>query len=587
MFPLIITIGGEAGFGIMSSALTLAKLATRSGYELFSYSEYPSIIRGGHNVVQLAISPEPVRAPYQHIDILIALNQDTITRHADALTSTSFVIHDSEQKLDFSALPRTATRIPVPLNQIARTIGGTIIMRNSVALGALVALTGANLKTLTTLLDEEFIKKNPDLAERNKKTAHAGYDVVREHFSKFITPRLAPRRPAPKKLVVTGNEAAALGAIAAGLQFASVYPMTPTSAILQTLAPLQEQYGFIYEQPEDEIAALTMAIGASFGGARSLVATAGGGFCLMTEAYGLAAMTETPVVIIVGMRGGPATGLPTWTEQADLQFVLHAHQGEFTRIVLAPGDTTEAFEMTREAFNLADRYQTPVIVLMDKHLCESQESSVPFTTGRYRIDRGSLYKSAKLTPPYARYALTQSGISPRAFPGSGHHILANSDEHTEYGFSSEDATNRENMMKKRLQKETVCAKNDRPNPTIYGPKNAKLTLICWGSTKGALLEAIQDIPHVNVLHLTWLSPFPTAFVKKILSRSKHVATVELNQTGQLHALIAEKTGVQIKDFIRKSDGRPFFVEELRQRINDLLRSYGLNPKHPTAHNRRA
>lgn len=576
MEPVIIKIGGEAGFGIMSTGLTLAKLATRSGYEVFEYSEYPSVIRGGHNLIQLAIGPHVVRAPYEHTDVLIALNQDTITRHATELRPGSYILYDNEQTMDLSGIPRYVTRIPLPLNAQARTIGGTILMRNSAALGALLALTSGSLEILNALLDEEFSTKDPDLALRNKKTAEAGFLYAQEHFKGQSISILKLQSERSPRIVISGNEAAALGALAAGMNFATVYPMTPTSAILHTLAPLQENYDFIYHQPEDEISALTMAIGAAFGGARALVATAGGGFCLMTEGYGLAAMTETPVVIIVGMRGGPATGLPTWTEQGDLRFVLHAHQGEFARIVLAPGDTHETFHLTMEAFNLAERYQTPVIILMDKHLCESHESQMPFTHSAYRIDRGKLARPHQKN--YARYALTADGISPRAFPGQGTYILANSDEHNEKGFSNEEAANREQMMSKRLRKLALCAANDLPTPTVYGSKNAPITLVSWGSTKGVILEALKDFPEINFLHLTWLSPFPAEFVKRFLSHRQKIALLEVNATGQLEALLAEKTGITTQEHLRKFDGRPFFVEEVQDYLKKLVHSYGLRRK---------
>lgn len=572
MKSFVFKIGGEAGFGIMSAGLMAAKLATRSGYEIFEYSEYPSIIRGGHNVTELIIGTEPVRSPRLTTNILIALNQDTITRHAAELSAGSFVIYDSEQKIDVSALPVGVIKIPVPLNRTAREVGGSIVMRNSVALGAFVALTGGSLATLTKLIDEEFVAKAKDVAKRNNKTAAAGYAAVQKNFRVQCTTYLKPRPKRAARAVLTGNDAVALGAIAAGMQFAAIYPMTPISNIIHALAPLQEQYKFIYKQPEDEISALTMAIGASFAGARSMTASAGGGFCLMTEAYGLAAMTETPVVIVVGMRGGPATGLPTWTEQGDLQFVLHAHQGEFLRIVLAPGDVEEAFHLTMQAFNLADKYQGPVIILMDKHICESHAGVAPFAYAAYRLNRGKIVTKAQST--YARYAWSEDGISPRAFPGSGTHVLANSDEHTEAGYSNEDADNRKLLMAKRLRKIDTCSKEDLPDPVVYGPKKAALTLVSWGSNKGVILDALADFPNVNYVHITWMNPFPTEFVQRFLTQGQTVAILEGNQTGQLEALIKEKTGITISHHIRKSDGRPFFVEEVRTEIKKLVSAYG-------------
>ena len=310
-----------------------------------------------------------------------------------------------------------------------------------------------------------------------------------------------------------------------------------------------------------------MAIGASFAGARAMTATAGGGFCLMTEGYGLAGITETPLVIIEGMRPGPATGLPTWTDQGDLQFVLHAHQGDFPRIVLAPGDVEEAFHMTMQAFNLADKYQTPVVVMIDKCICESHWSVPAFDYGDYKINRGKLV--LKKQKEYARYALNADGISPRALPGTGNHIVANSDEHNEVGYSNEEALNRRQQMEKRMKKLEMCMKEDMPEPMLYGPKDAEVTIVSWGSNKGVILDAMKELPNVNYLHVTWMSPFPTESVKNILKSARKIVSIECNYSGQLMSLISEKTGIKIKSNLLKYDGRPFYPEEIIEKVNSL------------------
>ena len=311
-----------------------------------------------------------------------------------------------------------------------------------------------------------------------------------------------------------------------------------------------------------------MAIGASFTGARSMTATAGGGFCLMTEGFGLAGMTETPVVIVVGQRGGPATGLPTWTEQGDIQFVLHAHQSEFPRLVLAPGDVEEVFHQTMLAFNLAEKYQTPVVVLVDKHLCESHESVSPFDYRAYRVNRGKVI--TKKLKKYEHYALSKDGISPRAFAGSGTYVVANSDEHTTAGYSNEEAEVRREQMQKRMQKLSTCAKEDMPKPKVYGPERADVSIVSWGSNKGAILEAMKNFPNVNFLHLTWMNPFPVAFVASFLKKAKTLLNIEGNFSGQVGALITEKTGFKIEHNFLKYDGRPFFPEEIAAEIKKLL-----------------
>ena len=389
-----------------------------------------------------------------------------------------------------------------------------------------------------------------------------------ENYLEKVQDILPVKNKVNKQIVISGNEAIALGAISAGLQFASIYPMTPISNILHVLAPLQEKYNFIYKQPEDEISAITMAIGASFAGARAMTASAGGGFCLMTEGYGLAAITETPLVIIEGMRGGPATGLPTWTEQGDLRFVLHAHQGEFPRIVLAAGDAEEAYHLTMQAFNLADKYQTPIIIVVDKQICESGFSNAPFNIENYKLSRGKF--TTKKQSNYKRYELSKDGISLRSVPGSGNQIVANSDEHNELGYSNDEAKNRIDQMNKRMQKLATCAKEDMPAPKLFGPKNADLTIVSWGSNKGAILEALNNFNNVNFLHLAWISPFPTEAVKKVLSKAKRVLNIECNSTAQMAGLIKEKTGIEIKNNLLKYNGRPFFPEEIIAKIKKIL-----------------
>ncbi len=568
MQPFSVKIGGEAGFGIMSSGLIFSKVATRSGYHVFNYMEYPSIIRGGHNVMQIMVSENPIAASYEHTDFLVALNQQTIDLHVSELSLNAGLMYDSVTCV-LPKLPKGVTAFDIPIDKIVREIGGSFIFRNTIAIGAAVALVGGDIKILKDLLAEGFAGKSKELIEKNFRVAEAGYNYARQRYANKIKPIFAIKKKKQKQMVIAGNEAIALGSIAAGMQFAAIYPMTPISNILHTLAPLQEKYNFIYKQPEDEISAINMAIGASFAGARAMTASAGGGFCLMSEGYGLAAMTETPLVIIEGMRGGPATGLPTWTEQGDLRFVLHAHQGEFARIVLAAGDATEAFHLTMQAFNLADKYQTPVIVIVDKQVCESHFSVSPFEYNKYIADRGKF--TAKKQANYKRYALSKDGISLRSIPGVGNHVVANSDEHNELGYSNEEAKNRLDQMSKRMQKLATCAKEDLPKPELVGPKDADVTIVSWGSNKGAILEAMNYFDNVNFLHLTWISPFPTEAVKNILHKANRILNIECNSTAQMAGLIKEKTGIGIKDNLLKYDGRPFFPEEIIAKIISILR----------------
>lgn len=561
-------IGGYAGQGIKAAGLMFAKTATRSGYHIYNYTEYPSLIKGGHNVIQICVSSEAVTAPCQKTDFLIALNQDTVNKHAAELLPGAGLMFDEADKFDVSKVNNKVDLYRIPLTKLAEASGGKELMGNTVAIGATVALLGGDVEILKNLITDEFKNKGVGVVAADQQAATSGYNHVKNNFSKNIKNILSPQKSAAPKMIVTGNEAVALGAIAAGLEFAAIYPMSPITNILHTLAAYQEKYGYIYKQPEDEISAINMAIGASFAGARAMTATSGGGFCLMTEGYGLAGMTETPVVIVIGMRGGPATGLPTWSEQGDLRFVLHAHQGEFPKIILAAGDAQEAFDLTMTAFNLADKYQTPVVILLDKNICENDQSFPFFDISSYKIERGKFI--TKKQNDYQRFAPEKDGVSERAIPGSGNHFVANSDEHDEIGYSTEEVAERIAQMEKRMMKLKTCAATDMPEPALFGPKKADLTIVSWGSNKGSILEAIKGYDNVNYLHLAWMNPFPANAVKKILSRAKKVVDIEANFSGQLAGLIKERTGIEIKNTLLRYDGRPFYPEEIKEKIDAYL-----------------
>jgi len=562
-------IGGEAGFGIMSSGLIFSKAAVRSGFYIFDYVEYPSLIRGGHNVVQISISPKPVRSQRESTDFLVALNQETIDFHKKELTKGAGILYDKEQGSSIKNIKQKVEGFSIPIRRLAIESAGSASMKNTVALGASLYLLGGDIKYLKDLTKELFAKIGEGIVKKNQKAILAGYNYAKEHYKDKIKDVLKPKKKTDPKIVLSANEAIALGAISAGVQFVAIYPMTPISNILHTLSPLQEKFGFCYQQPEDEISGINMAIGASFAGARSMVATSGGGFCLMTEAYGLAGITETPLVIIEGMRGAPATGLPTWTEQGDLRFLLHAHQGEFPKIILAPGDAEEAFYLTMKAFNLAEKYQTPVVVLVDKYICESHISLPPFDYKNYKIDRGKLV--LKKQKNYLRYKIENDGISPRSIPGVGNYFIANSDEHDEVGYSCEESDNRIKQMKKRMKKLITCQESDLIPPRLFGPKQADITLVSWGSNKGPILDALGEFNNVNFLHINWINPFPSKIVKNILSKSKHIIDIECNYSGQMAGIIREKTGIEIKDKLLKYDGRPFYPEEIADKIIKTLK----------------
>lgn len=563
-----IKVGGQAGQGIKSAGQMMAKIATRSGYNIFTYTEFPSIIRGGHNVTQIIIGDSEVTSPFLQTDLLVALNQDTIDKHASELTNGGVVIFDSDKRIDTTKVKGSINLCPIPLSKYSIEAGDKELLINTVAIGAASALLDADLEILIELLKEEFSNKGDAVVESNRKAASLGFDYAKGQYTQEINKVLTRKDNPEKKIMISGSEAIGIGAIAGGLQFAAIYPMSPISSVLHTLAKHQERYGFVYKQPEDEIAAINMTIGAAYAGARSMTATSGGGFALMSEGYGLAGMTETPIVIIEGMRPGPATGLPTWNGQGDLQFVLNAHQGDFPRIVLAAGDIKESFYFVMKALNLAEKYQTPVVVLVDKLICDGDQSYPIFDVSSYNLDRGKVTREKK--DNFQRFEITNDGISLRSIPGFGNFFIANSDEHDEEGFSAEESDITIRQQEKRMRKLAACEKSDMENPTLFGPQDADITIVSWGSNKGSILATIKDFTNVNFLHITWMNPFPTDFVKEVLSRAKYLMDIESNLTGQLASLIAQKTGVIIADKYLKYDGRPFFPEEISQKLKSVL-----------------
>jgi len=564
-----VKIGGPAGTGVKSVGLMLDKIAARSGYQVCDNVEFPSLIRGGHNVVQVNFSLDEVTSPRLNSDLLIAFDQMTIDLHHNELKKGGGIIFDSDFA-DVSKVRKDISLYGIPLRKIADKAGEKEIFVNIVALSAALQILGGNLETFKKLIEEEYSDKGEKIVEADKKAADLGFEYAvgnyKNNLHKYMEPVSSFSSPV-SYMVLNGNEAAALGAISAGMQFAAIYPMSPINNILHVLAANQEKFGYILKQPEDEISAINMAIGASYAGVRSMTATSGGGFSLMTEAYGLAGITETPIVIFDGMRGGPATGLPTWSGQGDLQMALHSHQDEFPRIVLAPGDVAETYELTIKAFNLADKYQTPVVVLLDKNICENDKTLLFPDTTKVKIDRGKFVK--KKIDDYLRYKYEDDGVSVRSIPGVGNFFIVNSDEHNEEGYSTEEVEDRNKMMEKRMKKLLTCAENDMPNPEVFGSPDADITIVSWSSNKGSILESLKNFSNVNYVHITWMNPFPVKFLTDVLSKAKHIVDIECNYTGQLANLIREKTGIGIEDRYLKFDGRIIYPEEIIEKLDSI------------------
>lgn len=560
-FNLNVMVGGEAGQGVQSVGFILAKAFARGGCHVFADQDYESRVRGGHNFYRVRASDSKIAAISESLDILLALNQETITLHSKELAPNGVIIFDSE-KVKGAEAPNA---FGVPLDKLALEKAGDKLMANTVALGAALGLVNYNTELLENILKEHF---SGESGVKNDRAARAGSEYAAQNFKGRFNTRFSATG-SQKRMLLNGNDAISLGAIAAGCKFMASYPMTPVTSIMEYLAAKADEFGIAVVPAEDEIAAVNMSIGAAYAGARAMTATSGSGFCLMTEGLGLAAMTETPIVIVNGQRPGPAVGLPTRTEQGDLQFVLYAHQGDFPRVVLAPGTVEDCFRLTVKAFNLADRYQIPVIILTDQQLASSYATADRFDLSEVRIDKGSLYSEKSGAPVYQRYRLTESGISPRAFPGQSKAlVVADSDEHNEDGHLIEDAETRTAMMDKRMRKIAALSREITP-PQVYGADKADTLLIGWGSTCGAILEATdilrKDGASVGALYLSELCPFPADAVDSLIGKAKKSYVIENNASGQMARLIRAETGKKTASIL-KYDGRPFTPAEIVQKV---------------------
>lgn len=578
-------IGGQAGYGIMSIGQTVSQAFSRGGLYVVGYPEYPSLIRGGHNTTAVRISDQPVYSVDQKTEVLVALNKETVDLDLPSVIPGGAVIYDpSDYKEDPTKLRSDVIWIPVPMTQIIKERKAERVMRNMIATGATLGLVHYPFERLEAAIREGLgKKKGEEVARQNIEIARLGYDAANQHPASASFPiKMAPVANPREHIFLGGNSAVCLGALSAGVQFVAAYPMTPASSILMSMVKWEQAYGMVVKQTEDEIAAMNMVCGAAFAGARCLTATSGGGFSLMVEALGMAGIMELPVVIVEGQRPGPSTGLPTWTSQADLSFVISASQGEFPRLVLAPGDVDECYYETAKVFNLADKYQLPVIILTDKHIGETYTSVQPFDQSKVTIDRGALLNQEQATKMMAdkawntfkRHEVTADGISPRVLPGTvGAPHICSSYEHDETGWTTEEASEVKAQYDKRLRKLEGLVK-DIPGPKWFGPEDAPLTIVCWGSTRTAALQAMQDLADeeimINVLHFTYLFPFKTEAVLEAFQKTGSILNVEGNATAQFGQLLRAHTSMVMENNLLKYDGRPFFPEDIVIKVKELL-----------------
>ena len=626
-----IKVGGEAGTGVLTVGNLLAKLMQRSGLQVFMTNDYPSLIKGGHNTLTVRVSSERIYALDPAPDILIALDKLTIESDAAGLASGGAIIYDSAKvKEEDVAISRSDVRLlGVPLSKIAAEAGGEIFF-NQAAVGATLALLGMDLTLHNSLIESTFGRKGAEVVAKNKQVTAAGHEFVKEEVGR--TPfgiSIQPQPPVRRTLLINGNDAVCAGAVAAGVQLVAEYPMSPSSSVLHWMAAHATKLNIVVKHTEDEIAAINWLCGAGFAGVRCLTATSGGGFSLMAEGLGNAGMAEIPVVVVEDQRAGPSTGLPTYTEQADLQFALHASQGEFPRIVACPGDPAEAFYMAFDVFNMADLVQTPAIILMDKYLAESAQTVSYFRLDGLKINRGLLQSDAQMegytpagpamkpasiggpwavgvpatneqaaaagkspasaaddktqSPPassskpvFKRHLLTPSGISPRCIPGqkNGIHVCS-SYEHDETGFTSEEPAMRVAMIDKRERKLRVIS----PllyQPAFFGEQDADFLLVSWGSTKGVVLEALKTLKSLGIpvkyMHIRYASPFAADAIRAALKSAKRHLIIEGNSSGQMRNLIREKTGHFIENFYGRYDARPFEPAEIVKQVKACMGS---------------
>lgn len=554
-----ILIGGEAGQGLVTIGQLMSKALVRGGYHILVNQDYMSRIRGGHNFYAIRTGPEPVHCNTEDIDILVALNEETLDIHKDALTRGSIVVAD--ENIDCKGL----NSLNVPFRELAPKP----LFYNVAALGVLGSAICGDISILEGLLRDTFGKKGPEIVDANIEVLRKAYAWVKEQEFDFACMPPPPENP-EKRIMINGNEAIALGALAAGCNFLSFYPMTPSTSVALTLIGKGKELDFVAEQAEDEIAAVNMALGASWAGARSVVTTSGGGFALMVEGISLAGITETPLVTILVQRPGPATGLPTRTEQGDLNLALYAGHGEFPRAIFAPGTPEECFYLTHRSFDLAERYQTPMFVLSDQYLADSYRGVEPFD-----LDSLPEIASPLLTPEnpekYKRYALTDDCISPRAIPGFSKALVkVDSDEHDEQGHIIEDAATRIAQNSKRLCKGCGLWEEVVP-PNYYGPDNPDILLLCWGSTLGAALDAAEAVDmKAAVLHFTQVFPLKEEQFMPFLESAKEVVCIEGNANGQFARLLRQETGYGINSFILRFDGRPITARYIQTGLKNIL-----------------
>lgn len=548
MTDLSVLVGGKAGDGINSAGLIVSHLFNQLGYYTYMYFDYPSLIKGGHNYTITRAAERPIGATRDQIDFVLALNQDSVDLHQDLISDKTTIVYDSYRVKSGGQ--------GVDINAVLKEEGAPPVMGNSCIIGAFAGAAGIPFP----VLEEVFSRQIPKGLEKNLIVARKGFLAVSE-VTKI------PRGGVKPSPLVSGNEAIGIGLLLGGLEAFVAYPMTPTSNLLHFLAGAAGTFPLTVVHPENEISVILMAHGLAYGGKKTAVGTSGGGFCLMTESFSMAGMNEEPIVVVMGQRTGPSTGLPTYTGQSDLHFILHAGQGEFPRLIVAPGDAGQAVFWSQVALSLSWKCQVPAVILVDKTLCEGTYSlweDLPTMT-----ETGDLPDSPGVTS-YRRYAITESGVSPLRFPPTpGAAIKSSSYAHDENGVTTELPDLVVAMMEKRLRKWATLKKETDllPAVNVRGETGSDETILCWGSTLPVCSE-IAEMERFRLVQPVILSPFPDDALKQALAGSKKTTLVEENALGQLQMLCA-RHGIPVHNVIHRYDGRPFPLEELRMRLREV------------------
>lgn len=550
-----ILIGGSAGQGIDTVGLILEKILQRTGYHVFSNKDYMSRVRGGNNFVQIRFSSQEVVSHCNEIDAMIALNDEVVNFHMNNLKEDGIIIGDKSINCNDYRFT------PYPLEEIAEKVNNKKAF-NIVALGSVMKSFDLDTSNVESILKEIF----KDKYESNLKAFTEGYNLTKPFKN-------IEKGNVKDTILINGNQAVGLGAIAGGVSFYSAYPMTPSTGVINYLAQKSKETNIIYEQAEDEIAAINMALGASYAGLRSMTGSSGGGLSLMTESLGLVGMMETPLVVINVQRPGPATGLPTRTEQSDLNFMVSASHGEIPRMIISLKNPEDAFYQTIRALNLADKYQILVILISDQFLADSNRTLKPFDFSKVKVERHLATSDDIQDDIYKRYKLTQSGISPRLIPGQlkDQVVITDSDEHDEYGHITESAEVRTAMMQKRMKKIDLL-KQDLIEPSYYGEEKIDHLLIAWGSTEGVVIEALEMLDNEGIkagaLIFGDVYPLPTTELLKHTKNAQNIINIEQNYTGQLAKLIRQETGIKCSHNILKYDGRQITAQEIVNKLKE-------------------